>query len=97
MIENYNECNNNAFNVGLTEANCTKLDLANIIQKYIPSLVVVENNFKQDFDQRNYMVSNAKLESKGWKPEFSLEKGIQELIEGYQLIIKNKNKDYTNL
>ena len=97
MIENYDECNNNAFNVGLTEANCTKLDLANIIQKYIPSLVVVENNFKQDFDQRNYMVSNAKLESKGWKPEFSLEKGIQELIEGYQLIIKNKNKDYTNL
>jgi len=97
MIENYNECNNNAFNVGLTEANCTKLDLANIIQKYIPSLVVVENNFKQDFDQRNYMVSNAKLESKGWKPEFTLERGIQELIEGYQLIIKNRNKDYTNL
>ena len=97
MIENYNECNNNAFNVGLTEANCTKLELANIIQKYIPSLVVVENNFKQDFDQRNYIVSNAKLESKGWKPEFSLEKGIQELIEGYQLIIKNKNKYYTNL
>lgn len=97
MIENYDKCNNNAFNVGLTEANCTKLELANTIQKYIPSLVVVENNFKQDFDQRNYMVSNAKLESKGWKPEFGLEKGIQELIEGYQLIIKNRNKDFTNL
>ena len=97
MIENYDKCNNNAFNVGLTEANCTKLELANTIQKYIPSLVVVENNFKQDFDQRNYMVSNAKLESKGWKPQFSLEKGIQELIEGYQLIIKNRNKDFTNL
>lgn len=97
MIENYDECNNNAFNVGLTEANCTKLELANTIQKYIPSLVVVENNFKQDFDQRNYMVSNAKLESKGWKPEFGLERGIQELIEGYQLIIKHRNKDFTNL
>ena len=97
MIENYDECNNNAFNVGLTEANCTKLELANTIQKYIPSLVVVENNFKQDFDQRNYMVSNAKLEAKGWKPEFGLERGIQELIEGYQLIIKNRNKDFTNL
>ena len=97
MIENYEECNNNAFNVGLTEANCTKLELANIIQKYIPGLVVVENEFKQDFDQRNYMVSNAKLESKGWKPEFSLEDGIQELIEGYQLIIKNRNKNFTNL
>lgn len=97
MIENYDECNNNAFNVGLTEANCTKLELAQIIQKYIPDLVIVENNFKQDFDQRNYMVSNAKLESKGWKPEFSLEDGIQELIKGYQLVKKYNNKNFTNL
>jgi len=97
MIENYAECNNNAFNVGLTSANCTKLELAQTIQKYIPDLVIVENNFKQDFDQRNYMVSNAKLESKGWKPEYSLEDGIEELIQGYQLIQKFKNKDFTNL
>jgi nucleoside-diphosphate-sugar epimerase len=97
MIENYQECNNNAFNVGLTEANCTKLELAQTIQKYVPDLVIVENNFKQDFDQRNYMVSNAKLESKGWKPEFSLEDGIQELVMGYQLIKKFKDRDFTNL
>jgi nucleoside-diphosphate-sugar epimerase len=97
MIENYDECNNNAFNVGLTSANCTKLELAQTIQKYIPDLVIVENNFKQDFDQRNYMVSNAKLESKGWTPKHSLEDGIQELIQGYQLIQKYKNKDFTNL
>ena len=97
MIENYSECNNNAFNVGLTEANCTKLELATQIKDYIPGLVIIENNFKQDFDQRNYMVSNAKLESKGWKPQFGLKEGIQELIEGYQLVIKNKNKDFTNL
>jgi len=97
MIENYDECNNNAFNVGLTSANCTKLELAQTIQKYIPDLVIVENNFKQDFDQRNYMVSNAKLESKGWIPKHSLEDGIKELIQGYQLIQKYKNKDFTNL
>ena len=97
MIENYNVCNNNAFNVGLTSANCTKLELAQTIQKYVPDLVIVENNFKQDFDQRNYIVSNAKLESKGWKPEYSLEDGIEELIQGYQLIQKFKNKDFTNL
>ena len=97
MIENYNKCNNNAFNVGLTEANCTKLELANKIKQFIPDLVIVENNFKQDFDQRNYMVSNAKLESKGWKPEYTLEDGIRELIQGYQLINKFKNKDFTNL
>jgi len=97
MINNYEKCNNNAFNVGLTSANCTKLELAQSIQKYIPDLVIVENNFKQDLDQRNYMVSNNKLESAGWIPTFTLEEGIQELIEGYQLINKFKNKDFTNL
>jgi nucleoside-diphosphate-sugar epimerase len=97
MIENYSKCNNNAFNVGLTSANCTKLELAQTIQKYVPDLIIVENNFKQDFDQRNYMVSNDKLESQGWVPTFTLEDGIQELIEGYQLIKKSKDKDFTNL
>ena len=97
MIENYNKCNNNAFNVGLSSANYTKLELTQIIQKYIPDLVIVQNEFKKDFDQRNYRVSNEKLESQGWLPIFSLEDGIQELIKGYQLINKFKNKDFTNL
>ena len=97
MIENYEKCNNNAFNVGLTSANCTKLELAETIQKYVPDLVIVQNNFKQDFDQRNYIVSNSKLENQGWIPTFTLDKGIQELIKGYQLINKFKNKDFTNL
>ena len=97
MIENYEKCNNNAFNVGLSSANLTKFELAQTIQKYVPELVIVQNEFKKDFDQRNYMVSNEKLESKGWLPKFTLEDGIQELIEGYQLITKFKNKDFTNL
>jgi nucleoside-diphosphate-sugar epimerase len=97
MIENYDKCNNNAFNVGLTSANCSKLDLANKIKQYIPELIIVQNDFKQDFDQRNYIVSNAKLESFGWQPQYTLEGGIQELIKGYQLITKFKNKDFTNL
>ena len=97
MIENYEKCNNNAFNVGLSAANLTKFELAQTIQKYVPELVIVQNEFKKDFDQRNYLVSNNKLESQGWLPKFTLEDGIQELIEGYQLITKFKNKDFTNL
>jgi nucleoside-diphosphate-sugar epimerase len=97
MVENYDNCNNNAFNVGLTEANCTKLELAQKIKKFIPDLVIVQNEFKKDFDQRNYMVSNQKLESKGFKPQLGLEDGIEELIKGYKLINKFKNKDFTNL
>jgi nucleoside-diphosphate-sugar epimerase len=97
MIENYNKCNNNAFNVGLSSANCNKLELANKIKQFIPDLVIVENDFKQDFDKRNYMVSNSKLESQGWVPKFTLEDGIQELIKGYQLIKNYNNKKFTNL
>jgi nucleoside-diphosphate-sugar epimerase len=97
MIENYEKCNNNTFNVGLSSANCTKLDLALSIKKHVPDLIIVENNFKKDFDQRNYRVSNDKLESQGWVPTFTLDNGIQELIKGYQLINKFKNKDFTNL
>lgn len=97
MITNYDRCKNNAYNVGLSSANLTKLQLAEAIKQQVDGLVIVQNNFKQDFDQRNYLVSNSKIESLGWKPLFSLEQGIQELIKGYQLIIKHKNKDYTNL
>jgi|TARA_R110000744_G_scaffold181044_1_gene300051 nucleoside-diphosphate-sugar epimerase len=96
MIENYKQCNNNAFNVGLSSANMSKLQLAEKIQNYIPDLVIVQNEFKKDFDQRNYIVSNDKLESYGWTPKYSLDQGIQELIKGYQLIDTFKNKDFTN-
>ena len=97
MIENYDKCNGNAYNVGLSSANCNKLQLAEKIKEYVPELVIVQNEFKKDFDQRNYMVSNKKLESLGWSPKYSLDSGIQELLQGYKLINKFKNKDFTNL
>jgi nucleoside-diphosphate-sugar epimerase len=97
MIKNYEKCNNQPYNVGLSSANLTKLELAQSIKKYVHDLVIVENEFKQDFDKRNYRVSNAKLESLGWSPLFSLDRGIKELILGYKLINKFKNKDFTNL
>lgn len=97
MINNYDKCNNNAFNVGLSSANLTKLQLAEKIKEHISELVIVQNEFKQDFDQRNYWVSNEKLESFGWVPQYSLDRGISELIKGYNFIKKHKNKDFTNL
>ena len=97
MVNKYTACNNNAFNVGLSDANLNKLQLAETIKKFVPELVIVQNEFKKDLDQRNYRVSNEKIESYGWIPNFSLESGIEELIGGYQQIIKNKNKDFTNL
>ena len=86
-IENYDRMNGDVFNVGLSEANLSKIELAEEIKKYVPRLVIKEDNFKEDFDKRNYIVSNEKLESFGWKPEVSLEEGIKELINGYQMVI----------
>ena len=65
-----------------------------------PCLLMVEeelNEFKKDFDQRNYRVSNQKLESLGWTANYSLDHGVQELLKGYKMIVKFKNKDFTNL
>jgi hypothetical protein len=53
LIENYDQCNNNAFNVGLTPANMSKLQLAQKIKEYVPNLVIIEEQFKEDFDKRN--------------------------------------------
>jgi len=97
MIINYDTCNNNAFNVGLSSANLTKLELANKIKQYVPDLVIKQDEFKEDADKRNYIVSNEKLESRGWQPLYDLDYGITELTNAYQFVINKINKNFTNL
>jgi nucleoside-diphosphate-sugar epimerase len=97
LIENYDTCNNNAFNVGLTSANMSKLDLAKTIKNHVPGLVIVEEQFKEDFDKRNYVVSNEKLEKTGWFCDFTIDLGIQELLQAYKMIHNFKNREFTNL
>jgi len=89
--------NNNVFNVGLSDANLSKMELAKKIKKYFPDLVIVENEFTSDFDNRNYIVSNDKLESFGWSPKYTIDDGIKELIEAYKMVINYNNKNFTNL
>ena len=96
-IENYDELNGEVFNVGLSDANLNKKELAETIKKYFPNLVIIENEFSTDKDNRNYIVSNDKLEATGWKPLYSIEQGIDELISAYRMIIPDNNKKYTNL
>lgn len=97
LIKNYESCNSNAFNVGLTSANMSKLQLAKKVKEYVPNLVIVEEQFKEDFDKRNYVVSNEKLEKTGWFCDYSIDAGIKELITAYKMIHNFKNKDFTNL
>ncbi len=97
IIRNYDSCKGQAFNVGLSTANLSKLELAEKIKTYVPSLVIKEDNFKEDFDKRNYIVSNQKLESLGWRPIYNLDYGIQQLIQSYKLVVNKQNYNFTNL
>ena len=97
LIENYHSLNFNAYNVGLTSANMSKLQLAQKIKEYVPNLVIIEEQFKEDFDKRNYVVSNEKLEKTGWFCDYSIDAGIKELMTAYKMIHNFKNKDFTNL
>jgi len=97
IIENYDKCKGHAFNVGLSTANLSKLELAETIKKYIPSLVIKQDDFKEDFDKRNYIVSNEKLEALGWKPIYDLDYGIKQLISAYKIVINKNNQNFTNL
>ena len=82
------------FNMGLSEANLSKVELAQKIQEQLPSFAYVESAIGNDPDKRDYIVSNAKLEATGWRPKVSLEDGIRELIKGYVMI---RNEVYSNV
>ena len=88
-IENYEKMKGEPYNVGLSSANLTKRQLAEKIQEYVPKLYIHSAEIGEDPDKRDYIVSNEKIESLGWKPDYTLDDGIQELIKGYKIIHPN--------
>ena len=93
-INNFDIMKSQIYNVGLSDANVSKKELCESIQKQIPNFIFIEAAFGKDPDQRNYIVSNAKIEATGFRTENSLDKGIEELIKGYIMI---KNTRYGNV
>ena len=91
-IDDFDSMKNNIFNVGLSSANISKLDLCNLINNFVDFSIKIDD-FHEDPDKRNYIVSNSKIESYGFKPENELEKGIKELIKGYKFINNNIHKN----
>ncbi len=89
-LENFDKMKGEPYNVGLSDANLSKWELCQEIQKQAPEFYFVESKIGGDPDKRNYIVSNAKIERTGFKPEVSLQMGIAELIKGYQIIRKNQ-------
>ena len=96
MINQYEQWSGMVFNVGLSEANLTKEQLCEAIQEQVPSFQIFYNDNYEDPDKRDYIVSNALLESCGWRPRYTLEKGIEELIKTYTIMISNLSSNYRN-
>jgi len=90
-IANFDSMRGNIFNVGLSEANLSKKELCEAINIHAPDFMFIEAPIGKDPDQRNYIVSNEKIEGTGFKPAHSLDAGIQELIKGYTMIKNTKH------
>lgn len=93
-IEHFDKMKGQIYNVGLSDANVSKRELCEHIQKQVPDFVFLDAPVGKDPDQRNYIVSNAKIEATGFKPMYSLDAGISDLIKGYTMI---KNTRYGNV
>ena len=85
-LERFEGMQGEPFNVGLSDANLSKLELCEEIRKQVPDFFFTEAGVGADPDQRNYIVSNAKIERTGFRPVVSLQTGIAELIKGYRII-----------
>lgn len=93
-ITHFDSMKGEIYNVGLSDANLSKKELCEKIQEQLPGFTCVEAPIGKDPDQRNYIVSNEKLENTGFSPDYSLERGIRELIKGFAMI---KNSIYANV
>ena len=92
-ITNFDRMRNQAYNVGLSDANLSKRDLAERICKFVPQCTIIESDVGEDPDKRDYIVSNAKIEATGYRPAQGLDDGIQELKKMYVMI---RNSQYCN-
>ncbi len=93
-IDNFETMKNEPYNVGLSDANLSKLELCEKIKEHVPSFTIMEAPIGKDLDQRDYIVSNDKIEATGFKPMYSLDMGMKELIKGYKIITNTK---YSNV
>ncbi|MDW8310198.1 MAG: NAD(P)-dependent oxidoreductase [Verrucomicrobiales bacterium] len=93
-LNHFEKMRGRPYNVGLDDANLSKLELCAVIQKHLPNFVYLEAPIGEDPDKRDYIVSNARILATGFKPEWSLDRGIQELIKGYTIL---RNTRYSNV
>lgn len=85
-IENFEAMKGRPYNVGLEDANLSKIELCEIIRRVLPGFVHHESAIGEDPDKRDYIVSNARILSTGFRPEWDLERGVRELVKCYTIL-----------
>jgi nucleoside-diphosphate-sugar epimerase len=93
-IGHFDNMRDQPFNVGLSDANLSQLELCARIKQHLPQFVYLEAPVGEDPDKRDYIVSNEKIERAGFRPAHSLDDGIGELIKGYTVL---RNGRYGNV
>jgi nucleoside-diphosphate-sugar epimerase len=85
VLDNWDSCKNETYNVGNDSINMNKLQLAQTIHKHIP-IEIIRAEFTTDPDKRDYIVSSQKFYDKGFKCKYDLDDGIRQLIKSYAII-----------
>lgn len=93
-IENPDIVLGQIFNFGLSDANISKKDLCILIKRVLGDFVILEDEVQKDPDQRNYLVSNNKIEKAGFRASISIEEGVRELVKGLPMF---ESFPYSNL
>jgi nucleoside-diphosphate-sugar epimerase len=81
-LNHYDEMQGEAYNVGNASCAMSKLELCQLIKKYIPSFEwnCVDVMHTKDPDRRDCIVSTDKIRRAGWHPTVSIDDGSVELI-----------------
>jgi nucleoside-diphosphate-sugar epimerase len=85
-LANFEAMRGRTYNVGLDDANLSKLELCEVIRRHVPGFVFLEAPIGEDPDKRDYVVSNARLAATGFRTAWGLDRGIRELLKGFTML-----------
>lgn len=85
-VDRFEDMKGKPYNVGLDDANLSKVELCEKIRKVIPTFVFFEAPIGEDPDKRDYLVSNARIWQTGFRPDWTIEMGIRELMKCYRML-----------
>jgi nucleoside-diphosphate-sugar epimerase len=92
-LDHFDAMKGRCYNVGLEDANLSKIELCELIKGHLPQFQYVESAIGSDPDKRNYIVSNERIKEAGFVAKTSLHEGIEQLIKTFQVIRDNRYRN----